>query len=143
MSTKHRLFVYGTLKASDNSVRSSVLERHGGKYIGRAVLKGKYGMYSLGHFPAVVRMPKEGSAVVYGELWNVPQELLDYCDSIEGHPHFYKRERVPIMALARSRPKPAWCYLLAGHERLHEGRRISPAIWNPQEADYAEFNLER
>lgn len=74
------IFVYGILR-----------DRLEGNYVGEGTLQG-YDMYDMGAFPAIV----PGSGVIYGQLWKVQDDELAICDSIEGHPTFYKRTKVNI-----------------------------------------------
>ena len=48
---------------------------------------------SLGAFPAMI--PGGGKSVA-GELYEVDGPTLSALDHLEGHPHFYRRERIRL-----------------------------------------------
>jgi gamma-glutamylaminecyclotransferase len=52
---------------------------------------------------------KRGSHVTHGELYEVPNDVLESLDHLEGHPHFYRRERTTI--LVGNKKVDAWIYL--------------------------------
>lgn len=49
-------------------------------------------IYDVGAYPAIVR----GDGTVYGELLRLQPRGLEIMDRIEGHPTFYRRERVQV-----------------------------------------------
>lgn len=61
-------------------------------------------VFDAGSYPAIIR----GSGVVYGELLGVQPRALEIMDRIEGHPTFYKRERVQVET--DHGPEAAWVY---------------------------------
>ncbi len=84
-----RLFVYGTLMKGfhNNHLLTS------SKYLGGGMLEIPYYMVSLGDaFPALT--PCEGLNWIKGELYEVTENTLDRVDRLEGHPWFYRRERI-------------------------------------------------
>lgn len=88
-STMHNLVaVYGTLRKGHHN--------HS-KYMRTAVFRGyikitdRYKMYSLGHFPAVVKA--EGFDV-YAEVYSVSDIAFKRLDSLEGYPTMYDREQI-------------------------------------------------
>ena len=61
-------------------------------------------MIDLTYFPGILEI---GNTSIYGELYEVSDETLQYCDVIEGHPDFYKRIEVEL-----TNNTTAWCYVL-------------------------------
>ena len=84
--------------------------------MGAATLTGKWQMVSFGSFPAVIH--DENGAPVKGEIWSVPNELMRSLDSLEGHPHWYKRDIYPVIT-DNSESHLAWAYInqMKGHEK--------------------------
>jgi gamma-glutamylcyclotransferase (GGCT)/AIG2-like uncharacterized protein YtfP len=74
-------------------------------------------------------MVRGGAAAVAGELFEVDRELLARLDRFEGHPHLFRRARVPLAG-----GPAAFAYLL---DRRHaDGRSAIPAAggvarWRP------------
>ena len=82
-----RLVVYGTLKKGYGNniwLRNSELINDNFKLV-------DFEIRDYGWFPVV--NPKQG-AVCYGELWEIDDDTLQGCDSLEGHPDFYTRIEV-------------------------------------------------
>jgi len=79
-----KLFVYGTLKKGFNNHR--IIE--GSKYLGMHWLN-NYGIFDLGFYPGI--RPRQGG-VVYGELYEIDDELFPRLDRLEGTPYLYTRE---------------------------------------------------
>jgi gamma-glutamylaminecyclotransferase len=99
------IFVYGTLKKGD--CRAGVLG--GGRFIGNARTTDAFTLYSCGSFPAMV-MPedKELQTGVHGELYEVPESLLDNrLDAIEGVPNLYDRGIAKIQSVETDNPEDA------------------------------------
>ena len=65
--------------------------------------KSEYFLYHLGAFPAVT---KGGKDRIAGEVWEVDDAGLQELDWREGHPQFYKREKVSTTT------GTAWMYFL-------------------------------
>ena len=84
------LFIYGTLKR--NEYNNQVLKGAKGKFIseGETVLT-----HSL-TFEAYPELHKDGDEFVKGEVWEIPEEHIDFIDTFEGHPTFYKRDIIAI-----------------------------------------------
>lgn len=88
-NNKTLVAVYGTLKEGHGNHRlllSSTL-----------ITKGKtdpiYDMVSMGGFPSII----SGEKSVDVEVYEVTSLVLDSLDSLEGHPHFYKRDITHIV----------------------------------------------
>lgn len=98
---KEYLFVYGTLKRGRGNHRLL----GNAKFIGEGETVEKYKMYDIG-VPIVVK----GSPHVRikGELYMVDEKILKQCDSLEGHPDMYKREKIKVEV--KGRQYWAWMY---------------------------------
>jgi len=96
----HKLFVYGTLKKGFS--RNTILKDS--SFIGDVTTKPSFTMIDLTYFPGILEI---GNTSIYGELYEVSDETLQYCDVIEGHPDFYKRIEVEL-----TNNTTAWCYVL-------------------------------
>lgn len=96
------IFVYGTLKRGFGNNRIIADQ----KYIGHGITQiANWQMYSLGGFPGVTR----GSKAITGELWEVDEASFARCDTLEGHPYFYRREQVNV--LVGDEEHVAWMYI--------------------------------
>jgi gamma-glutamylaminecyclotransferase len=117
-----RLFVYGTLKRG--CAHHDLLA--GARFAGAARTAPGFVLVDLGAYPGMVR---GGAAAVAGELFEVDRELLARLDRFEGHPHLFRRARVPLAG-----GPAAFAYLL---DRRHaDGRSAIPAAggvarWRP------------
>ena len=114
--------VYGTLKRNQGNHR--VISRmHDATYVGTSKTKDKFTMYD-GGFPMVV----EGdTSQITVEVYNVPE--LDGLDYLEGHPVFFRRERVEIEDLHDSL---AWMYIYQGDPTTDV---IPSGVWRGEERD--------
>lgn len=98
-----KVFVYGTLKREFGN--NCAIED--GEFLGLATITGPYGFVNLGWYPAVAKLPDDGPVrQIGGEVWEIESNLLDQCDMIEGHPSYYRREKVET-TLGK-----AWVYML-------------------------------
>ena len=50
-------------------------------------------MIDLGAFPGIL---DSGRSVIYGEVYEVDNSVLEMCDLIEGHPNFYSRKFIKL-----------------------------------------------
>ena len=118
-----RVFVYGTLKEGHGNHAAYLEGNAGAKLLGRCYISGAVGIADLGFFPCVVKTHDGIDRKVVGEVYNVDSTTLDALDCLEGHPDWYKREKV-------STPwKSAWCYFMP--EREGTSDLIEPGIWSP------------
>jgi gamma-glutamylcyclotransferase (GGCT)/AIG2-like uncharacterized protein YtfP len=101
---KHYLFVYGTLKRGGS--RHWLIEDF--PFLGRARAKG-FVLYDLCSFPAMV----PGAGVVYGEVYEVSEEVIKALDWVEGVPVLYRRELIDLVFEDGSSLK-AWAYVYNG-----------------------------
>ncbi len=83
-----KVFVYGTLMSGERA--SDMLDR--GSFLGEYTLNG-YTTYDLGPFPGI-KEDKEGE--VLGELYDIPDSLIQSLDSYEGEGGLYKRTLVTV-----------------------------------------------
>jgi gamma-glutamylcyclotransferase (GGCT)/AIG2-like uncharacterized protein YtfP len=88
LSINNYLFVYGTLKRGGS--RHWILQDF--PFLGRAKAKG-FALYDLGPYPAMVC----GDGVVYGEVYEVPEEAIQALDWVEGVPVLYRRELIEVV----------------------------------------------
>lgn len=84
-----RVFVYGTLLAGEPNHR--LLEA--ASFVGPAVTPPVFSLVDLGPFPALV---EGGAGAVVGEVYEVDRPTLARLDQLEGHPRFYKRQRIAL-----------------------------------------------
>ncbi len=109
------LFVYGTLKRGGS--RHWILEDF--SFLGRAKAK-NFALYDLGPYPAMV--PEDG--VVYGEVYEVPEEILRDLDWVEGVPFLYRRELIEVV-FEDGLSLKAWAYIyngnVKGYPRIEDG----------------------
>ena len=89
MNGTTRVFVYGTLLRGEPNHR--VLA--GAELVGEARTEPAFELVSLGPFPAMV---SGGSTAVAGEVYEVDRWTLAALDRLEGHPSFYRRERIRL-----------------------------------------------
>lgn len=106
---KPRVFVYGTLKQGEGNHR--LLEQGGGRFLGPASIHGNYVMRDLGWYPCVVRVPDGPNSAIHGEVYEVDDELLATLDILEGHPNYYRRQKVQTSVEGY---RGVWIYLLNG-----------------------------
>jgi len=85
----NKLFVYGTLKKQHS--RNNILGA--ASFIKEIKSLPSYTMIDLGAFPGIL---DSGNNVIFGELYEVDDSILEMCDLIEGHPNFYKRKLVKL-----------------------------------------------
>jgi gamma-glutamylcyclotransferase (GGCT)/AIG2-like uncharacterized protein YtfP len=114
-----RVFVYGSLKNGQGNHR--LLAK--AKFLGRSYIEGNYRMVSLGGFPGVIRHESIPMNRIVGEVYQVDEDTLQSLDVLEGHPRFYKRDKVPTSH------KNAWCYFLP-HEYGDKYPQIAH-VWRP------------
>jgi len=96
MPRSEQMFVYGTLRppqpdrpAADSrfypQIAAHVLSA-------RPATLAEAELYNLGSYPAL----RPGQGVVYGDLLEMAPAALEITDRIEGHPTFYRRDRVKV-----------------------------------------------
>jgi gamma-glutamylcyclotransferase (GGCT)/AIG2-like uncharacterized protein YtfP len=85
------VFVYGSLKKH--------LGNHGylrnAEFVGYDTISGPFTMVSCGGFPAVCTDSSvDGAVPVFGQLFKILPDDLPALDALEGHPRWYKREKL-------------------------------------------------
>ena len=83
-----KVFVYGTLMSGERASR--MLDS--GSFLGDYVLKG-YSTYDLGPFPGI---KEKTDGEVFGELYAIPDSLVQSLDAYEGEGGLYKRTLVTV-----------------------------------------------
>ncbi len=94
------IFVYGTLRKGHRNHR--LLENS--EFVGYAITKDKYSLFVDG-IPYVVKIPV---SKIKGEVYRIDKHTLEKLDRLEGHPDFYKRERIDVVI--NDRIIKAWIY---------------------------------
>ena len=123
--SKTRVFVYGTLKAGHPNSRA--LEDC--ELLGACYLDGQYRMLDLGWYPAVIQDEAVKEQRIFGEVYEVSEDVLYTLDCIEGHPEYYKREKV------RTPWKNAWMYFLPCTYKEKGFPTVMDGVWKPSEAE--------
>ena len=93
---RQKVFVYGTLMSGEGNHR--LLDHNGARLLGPAVTAPSFDLVSLGGFPA---MFADGDTAIAGELYEVDAATLEDLDRLEGHPRFYRRQRIALADGAR------------------------------------------
>lgn len=102
-----RVFVYGTLMRGGGNHRLLV----GSTFVGSATTVNGFRLFSCGGYPAMVRAPSGGGAVV-GEVWEVEASVLARLDFLEGvDVGHYSREAIAVFVEGRKTPTAAQAYL--------------------------------
>ena len=114
----HFLFVYGTLLNGQRN--NGRLE--GGSFIGGGVTVKRYRMTAGTYRDTFYSVPYVNSQKrthhVKGELYIVDDHLLRWVDRFEGHPRFYRRERIEVRS-DDGRIVKAWIYFNNRAEGVH------------------------
>ena len=97
------LFIYGSLKRGFHN-HTHLLGV--AKYAGLGATLEKYALYVNGS-PAVIKHEKISK--IFGELFVIHSLTLEDIDRIKGHPNWYRREKVEILA-ENGRVVLAWVY---------------------------------
>jgi len=93
----NKIFVYGTLLRNMSNAR--IIKEESIEWIEDAATKGSLYMVKGARYPAMIH--ENDDDIVYGEIYSIKSDYLDetikYCDHLEGHPSFYKREIVTVV----------------------------------------------
>lgn len=104
------LFVYGTLMKNQHN--NPVLVSTKAEFVCKAATVKRYPLTVSG-LPHLHNRPGQGMRVE-GELWTMPaKQGWDRLDQFEGHPGFYKRDRVMVQDDAGNKLS-VWCYFYQG-----------------------------
>ena len=117
------VFVYGSLKKGLGN--HSLMSNIEAKFVGFDSISGQFSMVSYGGFPAVCHDTKVECAPVYGQVFEIPPEGLRALDSLEGHPRWYKREKLRTDVL----DKRAWIYLMPESETARAKDIVPHNMW--------------
>ncbi len=98
------LFVYGSLKKG-KKLHYLISELN---FIGRGILRG-FDMYLVSWYPAVVK----GSGKVFGEIYEINEEVLKILDKVEDEGKLYNRTVVNI--------ETEWGELLPAYIYIYNG----------------------
>lgn len=105
-NNKVKMFVYGTLKSGYGN---NILLQNERK-IGNAETVDSYIM-KAGGIPYVFKDKK--LSTIKGELWEVDKDTLPSIDRLEGHPNWYKREKINV--ISNDKEHSAWIYFMQGN----------------------------
>ena len=126
------VFVYGTLKTGE--VSESLMRKTGGTLIGEAETIGQYTMYgNSGWFPRVYK--HRVTSPIRGELWSIDADLCVILDNYEGHPEFFKREKV--LVVCGGSQFSAWMYFIQSEDELDEEEINPTGFWSGEERNIA------
>jgi len=109
---EHLIFVYGTLRKGFGN--HHLLEN--AEFLGTGRTKEKYKMTANG-IPFVSK--SEPVSYIIGEVYEVDKKTLKRLDRLEGHPDWYKREKVKII-LETGKEVEAWIYF----NEISQGRHL-------------------
>ena len=107
------LFVYGTLR---RGCRNHHLLRSA-EFVGKAHTKKRFALYST-NIPYVIKWM--AVSPIIGEVYRVDAFLLAALDVHEGHPYWYRRERVAVV-LDDGEELQAWLYFF---DRAPQGKLL-------------------
>jgi gamma-glutamylcyclotransferase (GGCT)/AIG2-like uncharacterized protein YtfP len=116
-----KVFVYGTLKENYHNYKYFL--SHTTK-VGEAITNNPdYNLYCNGAFPYVV---KGGNSRINGEVYEVDDKTFEALDALEGYPHHYNRELIPVL-MEDGDYEAAWMYIHPRTEYIEEDcRHIEP-----------------
>lgn len=118
-STGIRVGVYGSLRKH--------LGNHylldGAEYLGEAKVKDSMRMVSLGHFPAVVKCTPDVATNITLEVYKIDDATLGRLDGLEGHPDWYRREKV------MTRFKNVWVYMMDANSGYDTHNPVDSGDW--------------
>jgi len=114
-----RVGVYGSLRSGFHN--HCLLEDGSVERLGMTTVSAElgFGMVSLGSFPAVHRTDDAATELTL-EVYTVDEDVLHSLDCLEGHPSWYKREKVKTADF-----KNVWVYVMqddvSGHAPVTTG----------------------
>lgn len=143
----HLVFVYGSLKSGFHNHR--LLIDHKADELGVATTNARYLLLKGGAFPYLIdpaALDEIGKLAtmsvrghVSGELYSMDDAGLAALDSLESHPHFYRREVITV-----NHDVKAWAYFLTNAaERLSEHDGLEVLSWaTPNETCVVEWRRD-
>lgn len=87
----NQIFVYGTLLDGEYNNRR-YLQNNNSRLLGKTIIN-EFEMYSLGMYPTIVKSELD-ITVIYGEVWEVTDNILSVLDRLESYPQQYNRMEV-------------------------------------------------
>jgi gamma-glutamylaminecyclotransferase len=90
-----RIFVYGTLMRGFGN-HSYYLDGPLATFVREAETEPGYQLVPLGGFPGMLGPVAEWEGSVKGEVFDVDESLIPDIDSLEGHPHWYRRTPIRL-----------------------------------------------
>ena len=112
-----RLFVYGSLMQGQPAAWRMAEARR----IGPARTVDGFALFDLGEFPG---MQRAAQGTVYGEIYEIPAQLLPALDAYEDCPTLFSRETIRLAG-----DSEAIAYLFRGPTTSDE--RIADGRWGP------------
>jgi gamma-glutamylcyclotransferase (GGCT)/AIG2-like uncharacterized protein YtfP len=89
MTSRHRVFVYGTLMKGEH--HHEVLKS--ASFVGLTETQGNFDLVQIDYYPALL---PEGKTRIMGELYEVDDATLAELDELEEVPDYYVRERIKL-----------------------------------------------
>lgn len=127
---QHAVFVYGTLQT--NHVNHYVLHTGEHSFVGNGTTVPQFLLFD-GKFPKMAALPRHAPAAVTellghvrGEVWRVDDEGLMACDRLEGHPHFYCREKIGVTLDGSNKTTSAWAYVIVNFPNYDRHALMKP-----------------
>lgn len=127
---KELFFVYGTLMSMYGNNRLLVDET----LVDKAITVNDYQMFASG-IPYVLK--EINKYPIHGEVWEVKKESIRSLDGLEGHPNFYRREKIQVTLKSTGEIVEAWIYFIntSNPEEFALNRNVSELI----KGDYNEY----
>ena len=141
MKNSNLVFVYGTLM---NGLHNNYILKNGNaELISKGVTHHSFVMLASSYngIPFVVDVPSdcerlpshswlENATNVHGEIWACDDVTLERLDRLEGHPTWYKREKISIRTVDNMwvKKQTAWCYLMPMSTKDMEDTQKHPVV---------------
>jgi gamma-glutamylcyclotransferase (GGCT)/AIG2-like uncharacterized protein YtfP len=113
---KELVAVYGTLKKGESNhylLKDST-------FVAEGITNEEYDMVSMGSFPSII----SGGKIIKVEIYEVDEATLKRLDQLEGHPHFYRRDKVEVFNNGIT--YSPYIYKVVKEETILNRPRISP-----------------
>ena len=111
--------VYGSLREGMHN--NGMLED--AELLGEATVLEGFSMVSLCSFPAVLPADDALSTLICIEVYRVSDSCLKVLDSMEGHPEWYKREKIVTPW------KNAWMYVMPEDAGYNDHNPVDDGDW--------------